>query len=317
MDILGKRNITDEEIGLIKAMLKRGMRNDAVHFYFNRQDRLISPGRITQIKSGKYGGNVAAADEIALDQFLMAFRRRSGLPANTMQPAGDDPGLMFDQDESGDWRLRGGETDRVECKLTFRMKPENRFAEVVKAIAGMANNKGGRVFFGVRDGTSAVEGLRDDEFDNTDPAVINRTLASALDPVPHITKSTIVLDGKTVGSLTVEPHTDAPVIALKMMGSDVKEGSIYFRYVGETRTIKPGELRQIIAMREQRAVAEFSRRMMGVASGSQATLDLETGEVQGSAGTFVIDETLLLSTAIRPGGRLQQCQRGTDPSPCW
>jgi hypothetical protein len=39
-----KRNITDEEIGLIKAMLK--IPNDKVHFYFNRADRLVSSGRI-------------------------------------------------------------------------------------------------------------------------------------------------------------------------------------------------------------------------------------------------------------------------------
>ncbi len=149
------------------------------------------------------------------------------------------------------------------------------------------------ILFGVQDGTLSVEGLADDQFDNTDPAAINRILASALDPVPHITKSAIVLDGKKVGMLSVEPHANVPVMALKMMGQDVKEGCIYFRYVGETRTIKPGELRQIIAVREQRAVAEFSRRMMGVATGSQATLDMETGEVKGNAGAFLIDKNLL------------------------
>lgn len=96
-----------------------------------------------------------------------------------------------------------------------------------------------------------------------------------------------------MGVLSVQPHENAPVIALKNIGSDVKEGAIYFRYVGETRAIKPGELRQIIAMREQPAVAEFSRRMVGVASGTQATLDLATGEVKGNAGTFMIDQALL------------------------
>lgn len=290
---MAKRNITDEEIGLIKAMLKRGMRNDEAHFHFNRQDRLISPGRIAQIKSGKYGGSVAAADGVALDRFLAAFRQRSGVLSAPAAPSAPDLSRMFRQDAAGVWKLEGGETDRTECKLTFRVTPDTRFGEVVKAIAGMANNKGGMIFFGVRDKTMVLEGLADDHFDKTDPATINRALASALDPVPHITKSAIVLDGKMVGVLTVEPHQHAPVVALKVVGQDVKEGAIYFRYVGETRTIKPGELRQIIAMREQRAIAEFSRRMMGVATGAQATLDLETGEVQGSAGAFVIDQDLL------------------------
>lgn len=290
---MSKRNISDEEIALIKAMLRRGMRNDEAHFHFNRQDRLISPGRIAQIKSGKYGGTVAEADGVALDRFLAAYRQRVGGPANAAVSPGQNSSVLFEEDGAGTWRVTGGETDRIECKRTFRVAPEHRFAEVVKAIAGMANNKGGAILFGVKDGSMSVDGLADDEFEKTDPATINRILAGALDPVPHITKSTVALGNIKVGILTVEPHTNAPVIALKMVGQDVKEGCIYFRYVGETRTIKPGELRQIIATREQRAVAEFSKRMMGVATGAQATLDLETGQVQGSAGTFVIDETLL------------------------
>ncbi len=287
---MANRNISDDEIGLIKAMLKRGMRNDEAHFHFNRQDRLISPGRIAQIKSGKYGASVPVADDTALDRFLAEFRKRSGTTAASPKM---DIKAMFEPDGVGGWRFPLGETDQVECKRTFRMTPENRFAEVVKAIAGMANNRGGMILFGVRDGTFAVEGLTDDEFARVDAATINRTLAGALDPVPKFAKTAIVFDGRTVGILSVEPHANPPVIALKMMGSDVKEGCIYFRYVGETRTIKPGELRQMLARREQRAVAEFSRRIMGVATGSQATLDLQTGEVKGSAGSFVIDEALL------------------------
>lgn len=290
---MSRRNITDEEIGLIKAMLRRGMRNDEAHFYFNRQDRLISPGRVAQIKSGKYGVSVSEADADSLDKFLASFKQRIGTVTDNEVFSGRNSSLQFAKDTQGNWRVSGGETDRIECKRTFRLSPEHRFGEVVKAIAGMANNKGGDILFGVEDGTLVVHGLADDEFDRSDPAAINRILASALDPVPHIRKTSVDLDGHRIGILSVEAHTHSPVIALKMIGHDVKEGCIYFRYVGETRVIKPGELRQIIARREQRAVAEFSRRMMGVATGAQATLDLESGQVQGTAGAFVIDQTLL------------------------
>jgi hypothetical protein len=89
-----------------------------------------------------------------------------------------------------------------------------------------------------------------------------------------VTKGLIELGGKQVGVLYVEKHDHGPVIAIKNVGQDVKEGGIYFRYVGETRLIKPGELRQIIAAREQRAVAELSARMNRVAIGKEATIDL-------------------------------------------
>lgn len=45
-----RRTMTDVEVGLVRAMLAKGMKNDQVHFYFNRVDRLISSGRIAQIR---------------------------------------------------------------------------------------------------------------------------------------------------------------------------------------------------------------------------------------------------------------------------
>jgi len=53
-------------------------------------------------------------------------------------------------------------------------------------------------------------------------------------------------------------------MALKVIGDSVKEDAIYFRYAGESRPIKPGKLRQIIAERERKAIADFSRRMRQV-----------------------------------------------------
>ena len=68
-----RRSITDEEIGLIKAMLRRGMRNRDIQFYFNRQDRPVNSGRITGIRSGDYGPEVPEATDAELDAFLATF----------------------------------------------------------------------------------------------------------------------------------------------------------------------------------------------------------------------------------------------------
>jgi hypothetical protein len=61
--------MSDVEVGLARAMLAKGMKNDQVHFYFNRADRLISSGRIAQIKDGSYAKNVVAAGEDELTMF--------------------------------------------------------------------------------------------------------------------------------------------------------------------------------------------------------------------------------------------------------
>jgi predicted HTH transcriptional regulator len=134
----------------------------------------------------------------------------------------------------------------------------------------LANNKGGHILFGINDKALVVDGMSDDKFETLDPAILNSHLVSFLDPVPRVARVSHVIGGKKIGVLHVEKHERAPVIVLKGMGNDLREGAVYFRYVGETRQIKPGELRAIIEAREARAVAEFSRRMNRVASGAGA-----------------------------------------------
>ncbi|WP_435655095.1 AlbA family DNA-binding domain-containing protein [Brucella pituitosa] len=300
-DELGKRSITDEEIGFIKAMLLRGMKNRDIQFYFNRQDRPVNSGRITQIKGSSYGPEVATATEEALNCFLSNFEAAQiGAVVETVGAVreltlGERAKALFVKTAQG-WSLSSHETERVECKESFCLKPEGRFADPLRSIAGLANNDGGMLLFGIKelqDGTLHVKGLSDNAFTQTDPSELNRCLAGSLHPVPVFSTCTIEFDGLKVGVIGVEKHPHPPVMAIKNVNSEVREGAVYFRYVGETRAIKPGELQQIIAYREQKAVAEFSRRITGIATGAIATLDLNSGKVEGRDSSFVIDEALL------------------------
>ncbi len=287
-----KRNMTDVEVGLVRAMLAKGMKNDQVHFYFNHADRLISSGRITQIKDGSYAKDVAAANDDELAAFLTKWDTEHAAiyPKGPQSPTDIEYIEALFEKRKSVWHVRAGETDRVECKLNYSVS-----GKVIRAIAGLANNRGGHILFGVKDGANTADGMTDDKFETLDPSMLNSHLVSFLDPVPRVARVSIVIGGKKIGVLYVEKHERAPVIALKSMGTDLREGAVYFRYVGETRQIKPGELRAIIEEREARAVAEFSRRMTRVASGAGATIDLDTGEVFGRTGSFVIDKELLPS----------------------
>ncbi|WP_293491910.1 ATP-binding protein [Parvibaculum sp.] len=193
----------------------------------------------------------------------------------------------------GSWFLLAGETETVECKHTFNISSEEKFVDSIRTVAGLANNSGGYIFFGVEDRTMSVVGLSNNFFADTDISRINRSLASALDPAPQVTKFLLELGNKKVGVLHVEKCLNAPIIATKNIGKELREGTIYYRYSGETRPIRPGELRHILAMREQRTINNLSRRIGRIASGSEATIDLGTGEVHGKGGTFVIDKSLL------------------------
>jgi hypothetical protein len=298
-----KRTMTDEEVGLARAMLAKGMKNDQVHFYFNRVDRLISSGRIAQIKEGSYAKDVAAATEDELAAFTTKWDADHAAiyPKGPQSPTDLEYIVALFEKRKNTWHVRSGETDVVECKLNYAVN-----GKIIRAIAGLANNKGGHILFGIKDKGLLVEGMSDDKFETLDPKVLNSHLVGFLDPVPRVARLPHVIGGKKIGVLHVEKHERQPVIALKEMGSDLREGAIYFRYVGETRQIKPGELRAIIEMREARAVAEFSRRMSRVASGAGATIDLDTGEVSGRTGSFVIDRELLSSIQFVREGDFSQ-----------
>lgn len=58
------------EVALMKAMLKRGFANKDVQFFFNRPDRAVNSGRISEIKGGDRWANIAPADDHDLDEFL-------------------------------------------------------------------------------------------------------------------------------------------------------------------------------------------------------------------------------------------------------
>lgn len=199
---MGKRSITNEEIALIKAMRNRGMRNSAIQFYFNRPDRQVNSGRITNIADGSYSdsASIAVADDTTLDTFLTGFQQGlitlSAVPAPTvpiLPPAPPGPlhpetiAALFKADQDGTWRFCPGETDEHECKASFRLRNPSAW---LRAVASLANNRGGYILFGVHDKdvtqTDAIDksftviGLNTAEFVNLDPAALHRSCVRPL-----------------------------------------------------------------------------------------------------------------------------------------
>lgn len=256
-----KRSITDDEIGLIKAMLSRGMANKAIQFYFNRQDRAVNSGRISGIKQRAYGPEVPKASDEALSAFIANFASPDlaalGFIVETTPAAplgATDEKMLrsfFAKDAKGAWNCTVGETDEFECKEGFSLR---NFGKPLRTIAGFANNRGGYLFFGVKDKPDnfAVCGLADDRFTGTDQNKFSQTIRSVLEPTPRFRVASLKLETLTVGVIHVEPHSAKPVIASKTEG-EVAEGAIYYRYPGETRAICYADLRAILDERDQRS----------------------------------------------------------------
>lgn len=294
---MAKRSITDEEIGLIKAMLARGMRNRDIQFYFNRQDRPVNSGRITGIKNSTYGPDVPTADDAAFDAFLAQFTPSD---VGVVLEAGAQPARQsladyargrFEKRGDGHWYLADGETAEQECKETFDLKKPTR---IIKAIAALANHRGGFVFIGVSDNGCRAVGLPDDTFANTDIASIADKIKTYLTPTPVFSKNVIDLDDVKVGFIHVEKHSLPPVIICRD-GDGLDDGTILFRYPGQSGRIKFGDLLAMLRERDRSAhtmLLSSAARLSEIGTDRALIVDTREGTVDAGEKQITIDREL-------------------------
>lgn len=315
---MSKRSITDVEIGLIKAMLGRKMKNSDIQLYFNRPDRKVNSGRITGIGNGSYSNStaIAAASSAELDAFLS-----SAVSLPSIQP--DDPlsqaciSAHFFEDADGVWRLREGETDKCECKANFGFKHQDKW---LRPIAALANNAGGFLFFGVfdkdtkgpkgEDWSHAVGGLASTEFVDADPADFATRVKAMFDPTPVFRMSSAKIGGKTIGVIYVYQHASRPVIAVKQEGS-IKEGDIFYRYPGQSSRIKYSDLRSILDTRDAEARAQILpmvEKLLQLGPKRSMVADLESGMLTDGGRTLQIDKQLLEKLSFVKEGEFSEVE---------
>lgn len=318
---MAKRSITDVEIGLIKAMLGRKMKNSDVQLYFNRPDRKVNSGRITGIGDGSYSNSksISAASNADLDAFLAnpSFLSSSGY-AHSDDPLSEASiTTPFAMDADGVWRLRGGETEQCECKANFGFKHSDKW---LRPIAALANNAGGLLFFGVHDKgvkgpngedwSHAVGGLNSTEFANADPADFSARVKAMFDPTPLLRVATVNVGGKTVGVIHVHPHASRPVVAIKQEGS-IKEGDIFYRYSGQSSRIKYSDLRAILDARDAEARAQILpmvEKLLQLGPARSMVADLEGGMLTDGGRTLHIDPSLLAKLSFVKEGQFSEVE---------
>ncbi|WP_374346817.1 RNA-binding domain-containing protein [Phenylobacterium sp.] len=295
-------SLEDLEVALIKAMLLRGMRNAEIQFYFNRPDRRVNSGRITEIKRGSRGTGIDAASDAQLDQFLSKFTVSTDVPpppAAPLAPAPSTPSeeeqvvALFRLEKSGLWRLAGGETDGVECKREVNPR---KLAPIVRAMAGMANNRGGLILLGVEDKSGLVVGLPDDEFERLDPVKLTSAAQAHLQPVPSFTKGVVRLGDLRVGYVNVARCLDRPVIVFSP-GDRMENGAVFYRYPAETAAIRFGEFRSLLDERDARRFRELAaatQRIAEIGVQRAAILNTADGRIDMEGSTrLVLDAALL------------------------
>lgn len=301
-----KRNISDDEVALIRAMLGRGIPKTRIQAYFSRPDRPVNFGRITNIEEGSYARDIEAATTEVLDKFLQDWEKRHAPPVTEGLPTdGETIRALFTRSPNGAIVVLLGETEQIECKQSFHLRHTGKW---IKAIAGLANNSGGYLLFGVNDDEYQVCGLRDNAFRDVDAGRLNQIVSSALMPVPRFDVTTYEIEGMVVGLIYVYPHPDKPVICIKQEDGLV-EGAIYFRYRGETRLIKYGELRSLLEERDKRVRQELLPalgRLMDIGGRDAAVLNKKDATIEGSRITFRIPEELIPALSFVDEGTFKE-----------
>lgn len=200
---------------------------------------------------------------------------------------------MIDLNSRGHVRQR--ESQSLEFKESFSLG--DALIGYLKTLVGMANNNGGSIVFGVSDNPRVAVGLQDDRFGSFDPRSLNRLLLDYFSSDVDWSTSVIRVGGVDLGVISVRRSLVRPVICTRNHnGKKLREGAIYYRYRGETREIKAGELTAILQYerdKERRMWMEHIRSIGAIGPQAAHILDLKNNHIDFGNAKVVIDESLV------------------------
>jgi hypothetical protein len=302
--------LEDWEIAIIRAMLAAGrFSKQEIVAYFSRPERSINQARISEIEDNheRYR-NVGTASNEELATFLSDWRQVCfpSAPAVPLGPMHQHTlTTLFGLRNGRPIRLHASETATIEGKESFDWGAKSKYC---KTLAGMANNSGGYLLFGVRDGSFEITGVQPDRMERFDLRKANEYLTRAFNQALQLEKGQFEIGGMTIGALYVYPSKNKPVVCT-LDGNDLFSGDIYYRYPGETRRIQAPELEQLLKERDSAAEGRLIHLVAKLAeTGAQnaAIINLKSGEVDGAKGRFLIDEKLLDKVKFIAQGRFDE-----------
>jgi len=264
--------------------------------YFSRPGRSINQARINEISSGheRYAAIPSASNE-QLTSYLSKWEDTSLPSPDFAEQSPVHPDLLtlrFSTNNGGQIEVAATESYDVEFKESFNWSNADKYC---KTLAGMANNKGGYILFGVEDKTRKIVGIKQTKMDQFDISKLNQFLSQNFSQALMVEKGQFTLSGKTIGSFYVYTSDHKPVICRGNKGL-FSSGCIYFRYPGETKSIHEPELTQLLEEKRQRdeeRTLKLMAQISSVGGERSAVLNLNSGEIAGTSSSFLLDETLL------------------------
>jgi hypothetical protein len=206
-------------------------------------------------------------------------------------------------------RLVSRESSNLEFKASFGWKSLPGY---LKSFASFANAKGGYLVFGVSNRPRklvGLNGINEKLFEDIDCEIMTGNLNEYFSPEISYEIQEYELDQNTYGLIYIYESQDKPVMCKKNSENELKEGEIYYRYRARSERIKYPELREILEFKrekEQHLWMQTISRIAKIGVGDTGIFDLQTGQVTGSAGSFIIDESLLSQLSFIKEGEFSE-----------
>lgn len=201
--------------------------------------------------------------------------------------------FTFELDNKG--YLKKRESFDLEYKQNFQLG--DNLLKYLKTLAGMANNRGGQIVFGIKDSPHELLGMTNDKFSETDPKIIDSKAREYFAPSLRWHTDVQYYNEKKFGFLIVEEAEEKPVVCKKgNKEANLREGAIYYRYRGETKEIEYAELQKILEeerKKERTLWIEHIQKIAMVGPQNINLLDRYNGEITYGKGKVLIDKSLI------------------------
>jgi Putative DNA-binding domain len=189
--------------------------------------------------------------------------------------------------------LKQRETTEREFKANFQFKNMPMYA---RSFAGMANNKGGMIIFGIRDKPHIPDGMQNGLWEAVDDAKINQGNQEYFSPTIQWEKGTFHHEGKEFGYFQIFEAKKKPIVCKKSNGDKLREGAIYFRYQAETKEILYSDLEEILEQerkKERDNWMNLVQKIGAVGPENIQLLDTYRGEILAGNERILIDKSVL------------------------
>jgi hypothetical protein len=200
--------------------------------------------------------------------------------------------FSFELDNRG--YLKKRESINLEYKQNFQLG--DNLLKYIKTLAGMANNKGGQIIFGVQDSPHIPIGMTNQKLYDIDPKEIDSRIREYFSPEIKWSVAFQDFQGKSFGMLSVEEANVKPIVCKKNKSDCLREGAIYYRYRGETKEIEYPELVQILEKereKERLLWIKHIERISMVGPRNVHILDKYNGEISFGDRKVLLDKSLV------------------------